>query len=156
MRLRPVAAACAVMLVTAAVSTACSSPAEVSPPVPPDEAEPACSALVAALPDAVLDQGARAIEPDSPYAAAWGSPAIVLRCGVSRPAALTPTSQLISVNGVDWLPEELTEGYVFTTFGRVANVEVTVPDDYEPEAGPLAELSTVIAQRVPTLREPAG
>jgi hypothetical protein len=156
MRLRPAVAACAVALMTAAVSAACSSPAEVSPPVPSGQAESTCSSLVAALPDTVLEEEARAIEPDSPYAAAWGSPAIVLRCGVPRPDALTPTSQLVSVNGVDWLPEELTEGYVFTTFGRVANVEVTVPDDYAPEVGPLAELSTVIAQQVPTLKQSTG
>ena len=55
-----------------------------------------------------------------------------------------PSSQLIDVNGLEWFAEELTQGYLFTTYGLAANVEVTVPDDYAPEIGPVTELSTLV------------
>jgi hypothetical protein len=108
-----------------------------------------CSELSAQLPDTVADQEFRATEPESPFTAAWGTPAIVLRCGVPRPAALSRTSQLISINGVDWFAEELTSGYLFTTYGRQVYVEVTVPDDYAPEAGPVTEISAAVTAAVP-------
>jgi hypothetical protein len=73
----------------------------------------------------------------------------VLRCGVPTPAALAPTSQLLTVDGVDWLPEQLTHGYLFTTVGRSVNVEVSVPDAYSPEAGALADLAPSIAATIP-------
>ncbi len=115
-----------------------------------------CADLASQLPDAVAGQTARATEPDSPLTAAWGKPAIVLRCGVPRPAALSSTSQLIGINGVDWFAEELTGGYLFTTYGRKVYVEVTVPDDYAPEAGPVTEISAAVTAAVPErVSEPA-
>ncbi|MDP9418498.1 MAG: DUF3515 domain-containing protein, partial [Actinomycetota bacterium] len=91
----------------------------------------------------------RATDPDSPYAAAWGDPSIVLRCGVARPAALRPESQVLTVNGVDWLAEEKESGYRFTTSGRAAFVEVVVPDDYAPEVDPLVDLAAPVKATVP-------
>jgi hypothetical protein len=38
----------------------------------------------------------------------------------------------------------LTQGYLFTTVGRVLNVEVSVPDHYSPEADALTDLGPVI------------
>ncbi len=73
----------------------------------------------------------------------------MLRCGVGVPAALTPTSQLLTVDGVDWLPEKLTAGYLFTTVGRSVNVEVSVPSAYSPEADALADLSPAVAAAIP-------
>ena len=72
-----------------------------------------------------------------------------MRCGVPRPTTLDATSQLVTVDGVDWFAEELTAGYLFTTTGRVAYVEVSVPDDYAPEIGPVTELSPAVADAVP-------
>jgi hypothetical protein len=105
---------------------------------------------MAALPSELLEQSARETEPDSDVTAAWGEPAITVRCGVADPAALSPTSKLLTVNGVDWFPEELTEGYLFTTQERQVNVEVTVPDDYEPEIEAVTELSGVVTETVPS------
>ena len=100
------------------------------------------------LPRTVADQPERDTDPESPLTAAWGDPAITVRCGVPDPAALTPISQLITVNDVDWFPEELSSSYVFTSYERETNVEVTVPDDYAPEIGPVTELSDVVADTV--------
>ena len=124
----------------------------VTPPAPSsDAATAACDAWSDALPSTLVDQIVRETHPDSPLVAAYGDPPIVLRCGVARPEALEPTSQLVSVNGVDWFAEPLSNGYLFTTVGRVADVEVAVPADYAPEAGPLVELSDVVTSTLPRL-----
>jgi hypothetical protein len=127
--------------------TACSSGLAVSPPNPPPTGAAAfdCSAIHGRLPDRVAGQTVTALTPKSPLTSAWGTPAIVMRCGVGAPAALTPTAQLITVDGVDWLPEQLTHGYLFTTVGRRVGVEVSVPDAYSPEADALADISPAIS-----------
>jgi len=104
---------------------------------------------MAALPDVVHDESTREVTPASPLTTAWGDPAIVLRCGVGRPAGYQPTADLATVNGVDWFPEQLSDGYRFTTWGRQANVEVFVPHDYAPEVNPLVDLAPAIKQYVP-------
>ena len=127
--------------------SACSSGVSVPPPSPEPSgaAAYACAALHGRLPDSVAGASTTATKPQSPLTQAWGSPAIVLRCGVAVPVALKPTSELVTINGVDWLPEPLTQGYLFTTVGRVLNVEVSVPDHYSPEADALTDLGPVIA-----------
>jgi len=131
--------------------SACSSGVSVPPPSPEPSgaAAYACAALHGRLPDSVAGASTTATKPQSPLTQAWGSPAIVLRCGVGVPVALKPTSELVTINGVDWLPEPLTQGYLFTTVGRVLNVEVSVPDHYSPEADALTDLGPVIASLDP-------
>ena len=86
------------------------------------------------LPTELYGQPARSTVPVDGTTAAWGDPPIVLRCGVPRPAELTPTSTLVEVEGVSWYPEELSAGYRFTSTGREANVEVTVPAPTGPRS----------------------
>ena len=93
----------------------------------------------------------RAVEPSSDLTAAWGDPAIVLRCGVERPAEYEPTSLLGTYDGVDWLPVEADDGYVFYATGRVAWIEVRVPSAYAPEPNPLIDLASAISGSVPSL-----
>ena len=98
---------------------------------------------MAALPEKIdgeVDSGR------SEYAAAWGDPRIVLRCGVATPAAYEKTSELIAINGVSWLPEEQDRGYLFTAVGRTPQVEVYVPDIHTPEVNPLVDLAAPVKQ----------
>ncbi|MGL5931266.1 MAG: hypothetical protein ACRCY8_20230, partial [Dermatophilaceae bacterium] len=37
------------------------------------------------------------------------------------------------VDGVGWIPEELSDGIRFTSFGTDPAIEVLVPDSYAPE-----------------------
>lgn len=83
--------------------------------------------------------------------ATWGDPRIVLRCGVDRPAGLTPTSRCDVVNDVGWFSEQLDDGWRFTTIGRAGYVEVTVPSDYAPQADALVDLSGAVA-RMPLVK----
>ena len=120
-----------------------------APPAPPDDVAGACSRLLPALPADVDGQERRATDPESPLTAAWGDPAIVLRCGVPRPGAYDPAGQVAEVEGVAWLPQQTDEGYVFTTIGRVADVEVRVPRAYAPEVNPLVDLAAPVRDRLP-------
>ncbi|MFN8169986.1 MAG: DUF3515 family protein [Candidatus Nanopelagicales bacterium] len=131
----------------ALVLAGCSRGVPVPPPEPPPEgvAAYACAQMKGLLPALVLGHPTTATTPTSTNTQAWGDPAIVLRCGVGVPAALTPTSQLITVNGIDWLPEQLERGYLFTTVGRTPVVEVSVPDAYTPESDALVDLSRAVS-----------
>ncbi len=121
-------------------------------PAPPEEIRAACERLHPALPTTLAAKPTRAATPRSVLTAVWGDPPIALRCGVPRPAAYTPTTEVIGVNGVEWFPERQADGYVFTTVGRVADVQVRVPAAYAPEVNPLTELAGPIAAAIPAVR----
>ena len=74
----------------------------------------------------------------------------MLRCGVPRPAGLSPTSEVIEVEGVEWFLVEGSTGYTFTTVGRRANVALTVPASVprSEATAPLVDLAPAIAHIV--------
>ncbi|MBU6347232.1 MAG: DUF3515 family protein [Actinomycetales bacterium] len=117
-------------------------------PTPDVQVRRECSSLISRLPKQVADQEWREIAKtstsDPEITAAWGEPVIGLRCGVTRPATIESTSQLITVNRVDWFPEQLSSGWRFTSMNTQGFVEVTVPNKYQPEANALVDLSTAI------------
>ena len=151
MRSQPIVGAGVVVCVAMAL-TACSTAVSVDAPDTDDKVTDICLGLSRQLPETLNSQSKRPVEPLNIRTAAWGDPPIVYRCGVGRPAALTPTSFVTSVNGVDWFPEEHTEGFVFTTINREANIEVTVPKAYTPEATVLTDFSDLIKQQDPTVK----
>ncbi len=117
------------------------------PEISGPEAE-TCAALMADLPETVLDQKRRPTDPGR-NSAAWGRPPITLRCGVPEPQQMTPTSECLEVNGVGWFDQPGTGGRVFTTLGRDVFVEVAVPSDHAPEAGALTFVADAIDRNVP-------
>lgn len=100
-----------------------------------------CTTLTQSLPVEIAGELIRSTTRSDQGVAAWGDPAIVLRCGVIEPVSLQSTSQLISVNGVDWLPEELTQGQRFTSVNSTEFVEIDIPSDYEFSSGILVDLA---------------
>ncbi len=141
----------AVLLAAGSVAVGgCSSAASVAVP-PPVGPGAGCGALHRALPDDVGGRSTRDVTPASRRTAAWGSPALVLRCGVAKPAGLGATSQLIEVDGVDWFLVERPAAYVFTTVGRSAYVEVRVPSsvDRSSATGPLVDLGQAVKRALP-------
>ena len=109
--------------------SACSSAVEVA--VPAGGSSPACVGAGAVWPDEVSGMPRRDTEPASPAVAAWGDPAVVARCGV---AAAPPTdTECLEVDGVGWIPEALSDGTRFTSFGTEPAIEVLVPKAYAPE-----------------------
>ncbi|MEE6272966.1 DUF3515 family protein [Georgenia sp. MJ206] len=109
--------------------------------VPPatDAADPVCGEVLQALPHVLADGERRSIT--SQATAAWGEPAITLRCGVEPPGPTTERCLTVEADGseVDWialegddeaLPEHARQGqgtWVFLTYGRVPAIEVVVP-----------------------------
>ena len=110
-----------------------------------------CERLETALPDQLDDAHRRPAMPESPLTAAWGDPALVLRCGVPRPAGLGPMSDVLEVEDVAWFLVESHAGYTFTTIGRTANVELTVPTevDRSEATAPLVDLAPAIKAEDP-------
>jgi hypothetical protein len=118
---------------------------------PTDErSERDCEALLADPPATVAGQPHRMVA--GRVAAAWGDPPIILRCGVEKPAALKPNSVCHDINGVGWLADEQSDGWLFTTIGRRYFVSVEVPEDHEPAADALADLADVVARHDPVER----
>jgi hypothetical protein len=95
----------------------------------------ACATFLDALPAKVADQSRRDVS-GSPYAAAWGDPAIVLRCGVRLPDSFA-SSPCITRNGIGWsVPpdqaDDLSLDAVMTLAFRSPVVQVTLPAHYRP------------------------
>lgn len=110
-----------------------------------------CDRLHEELPSSVAGRGSRTTAPSSDRTAAWGSPALVLRCGVDRPRGLRPTSELIEVNGVDWFLAAPAPPYVFTAVGRGTFVEVRVPRSVprSDATAPLVDLARPVQRALP-------
>jgi Protein of unknown function (DUF3515) len=111
----------------------------------------ACMRLVDDLPHRVSERPRRETRGSS-LGAAWGDPAIVLRCGVGTPGSYEPFSPCQRVDGVDWYaPEEQIDDQgaevVLTTIGRAPNVEVVVPAEYRPPDAVMVDLARVIKAR---------
>jgi hypothetical protein len=110
-----------------------------APPDDPAALRP-CTRLVDSLPLrlAGLDVRPAVSNPSSPFIVAWGQPAIVLRCGVARPAGFRDTSSIIAVDGVNLLPQKTSDATLFTVVDRPVYVDVLVPSSYpQPPLGPI-------------------
>lgn len=120
----------------------------------PSDPPTACRELQANLPDTLDGAGRRPTTPDSPATAAWGEPPLVMRCGVPRPPALEPTSVLLDVDSVGWLPEPLEAGTLFTsvdwpTSEQPVYVEIAIPDAYAAPGSIVADLTAALTATTP-------
>jgi hypothetical protein len=139
------------MALLAACSGGSSGPLVVDPPTPARQVATLCGALHDALPSRLDGRATTAVSPKSPLTAAWGDPAVVLRCGVGKPRTLRPTSETIEINGVQWFLHETKAAYIFTTYGREAFVEARVPMSVPREraTAPLVDLARPVIDSVP-------
>jgi hypothetical protein len=130
------------MLVTLA---GCSSAGEVRPA--PSASAAACATALASAPTTVLGNARTPLEVAG--ALAYGSPAIVLRCGLP---ALAPTSQqCLQVDDVDWVLTADADPLVFATYGRAPALEVRVPASVGRQNTPAALTDlTPVARALPS------
>jgi hypothetical protein len=127
----------------AALTAACGGPVEVDVPDLDGDDAAACAALAADLPDTLAEQERVEIDPDDAPAAAYGDPAIVVRCGVGVPEGFDLTASCETADGVGYyIPDEQYDDQsldvTMTTAGYQPRVEVTIPADYRPNAIPAA------------------
>jgi hypothetical protein len=126
-------------------------------PVPAPQAGSAdCATLMGRLPatlssgDTVLKR-AKLADPAPPGTAAWTdekSEPVVLRCGLDKPAELTPTTdKLRSVSGVAWLPADGPESTTWYLADRNIYVAVTIPAT--AGTGVIQGLSEVVSANLP-------
>jgi hypothetical protein len=116
----------------------------------------ACLSLVDDLPQDLADEQRRETE-GSRLGAAWGDPAIVLRCGVGTPEDYEPFSPCQRVNGVDWfVPEQQMADQdadvLLTTIGRKPAIEVRVPSEYRPPDSVMVDLAATITEHTGVVR----
>ncbi|MCX5203970.1 DUF3515 domain-containing protein [Streptomyces sp. NBC_00237] len=151
-RLRRTSAAAAILLSAAVACSPADGSASVAVPSPDAEVAGYCKALHKELPEKVIeDVPRRDASPESPYTAAWGDPAIVLRCGIERPAeAIDPDNNAVEVNGVGWVVDDRgDDGIRFISRYREAYVELLVPASYQADAGILVEFAKPVEKSIP-------
>ncbi|MFE3515901.1 DUF3515 domain-containing protein [Streptomyces sp. NPDC059166] len=120
-------------------------------PTPSPEAAGYCGKLHEALPESVAGLERSDPSPDSDLTAGWGDGAIVLRCGVPRPARMDDSqAKAVDADGVNWLLEQRDDaGPRFTTTYRKAYVEVTLGTEYAHDITPLSAFAVPVRRTVP-------
>ena len=118
------------LLITVAGCSSADDSASAAVPSPDGKVAELCRNLDKVLPATVDGERRADPEPASALTAGWGSPAIILRCGVPQPPKMVdpkvadgrdPDAVAGGVNGVDWLMEsEDGGGYLFTTARRTS------------------------------------
>lgn len=141
------------LLFVAPALAACGGPVEVDVPELSSADRAACEAFADDLPDTLAEQERVDIEPADAPAAAYGDPAIVVRCGVPTPDGFDLTASCEIANGVGYfIPDEQYADQdldlTLTAAGYRPRVEVRVPAGYRPNAGPAA-----MAVLAPLIRE---
>lgn len=122
---------------------------KVDPPQPGAAVAQACTQLAGKLPDSLgKDLSRRATEPASPLVAAWGSPAVILRCGVPADPDYQTGDQLIEVSAdsatARWFLAERGGRAVWSTPVATVHVELIVPARYQG-ADLLARLTPAVS-----------
>ncbi len=126
------------MVPVALVLAGCGGPTEVDVPDLDARQAEACRGFVRALPDTLAEEERGEVTPSDAPAAAYGDPAIVVRCGVAAPEEFDVTAQCEVVNGVGWyLPPDQYDApdadLTITAVGFRPRVSVLVPDDYRAD-----------------------
>ena len=108
-------------LVLLAALAGCSTTTHLEPAA--DANNPACAAVSVLLPDAIGDL--ERVWTDAQATGAWGSPTVVLSCGVPVPAP--STEQCTTIAGVDWLVlAQEDDRQRLVTYGRDPAVEIII------------------------------
>lgn len=139
-------------IVNSRPTTSVDDPLALSSVEAPGGATPACTALTAALPHELGGLQRRTIEhaddPSLAGVAAWGAPAVILRCGIPTPGELTCTAAVQEVDGVAWLPLSTGGDTTYFVVDRSVRVALTVPGEVT-STGPWQDASKLIAATLP-------
>ncbi|WNF29843.1 DUF3515 domain-containing protein [Streptomyces sp. C11-1] len=141
----------AVLALAAAGCSFSDAQPSITVPTPSSEAAAYCKALDGELPETVLDRERNDPSPESELTAGWGDGAIVLRCGVPRPAKMDdPQAEAVEADGVNWMLEQPEgSGPRFTTTYRKAYVEITFSQEYANDITPLSAFAGPVERTIP-------
>jgi hypothetical protein len=145
-----IAVAVAVVLANRVSSAAAHDPGQpLAVPVvfQPGSTTAGCAALDAALPADLDGHPRRPMVAAEPGVAAWGDPAVILRCGISDPEELNCGSELTVFNGVSWLPLTGTGSTTYVAVDRASRVALTLDDSVG--VGAVQALSNAIRTVMP-------
>ena len=127
-----------------------------SPPAPSGAVAERCAQLGDVLPQRLESLKPRVISPRSPLVHAWGSPAVVLTCGVSVPAGYAASSsEVTNVNGVNWYqqPGDKTVTWTAIRPGVIAHqpifARLEVPTRYQVQGAFLVDLAAPLKTALP-------
>jgi hypothetical protein len=140
------------VLFTAAGCSSADGSARAAVPRPGAAVTKLCQNLDKVLPRTVDGLDRRDPKPASRLTAGWGTPAIILRCGVARPAEMSdPNADGVDINGVGWLLEKGSDGsFRFTTTLRTAYVEVSIPAQRSGSGmAPMVDLAPAVKSAIP-------
>jgi hypothetical protein len=133
----------------------------VSAPVTTGVVTQQCAALARTLPGTLMGLTKRDTSPASADTAAWGDPAVTLRCGAGLPGILDPHSKDYDpegenvsgaeVGGVCWASvyNQADRSFTFSSVDLQAIVEVNVPAAYTGKQSPMTELAPAVAKASP-------
>lgn len=117
----------------------------------------ACTKVLAQLPVQLGTLAPRVVHanPDTPFVVAWGNPAVILRCGVTRPKSLqagSSTQYFQNGNATSPFFDVTTSdgSNVFTTVDRAAYVSITVPGKYQGSTA-VPPLANAIGKALPAI-----
>lgn len=145
---RRLATAAAALCLPGLSLTACGSTVTLPDPAMDPATHDICAKVFAAAPQRLLGKERR--QTTGSLTAAWGEPPITLTCGVSVPTSMQQDTRCFEVSGVGWHAEQGTTGWLFTTIGRAAVVQVGVPSKYAPEADALVDLGPAVSAGNPS------
>jgi hypothetical protein len=113
-----------------------------------------CRALISSLPDE-LDSGVRRrpVTGDATRTAAWGDPAITLRCGVAH--ATTGVGP-ITIDGLSFLTNASAGITTWTTTDRAVNVSIDVPKSYAEQVYDVNPLVGALLRALPAASAAPG
>jgi len=112
-----------------------------------------CNGLMTALPADLSGAQRREVIGSPPGTAAWGEPAVILRCGLPTPAELSCSSALTQVwnpnrqPGVQWWQNSEGGHTTYLAVDRGVRVALTIPDGSGSAA--IQQLSAVISGVLP-------
>jgi hypothetical protein len=134
-----------------------------------ERAAQVCLAVTAQLPTKVRDLPARPVTAGHEQNAAYGEPALTVRCGLPQPVMCASLddkapgcvpldTELLLMDRVCWFAEQNDGTATFTTMDREVPVQVTVPGDYENPAQWANEFSGTVVKTVKSKTEgvPSG
>jgi hypothetical protein len=130
-------------------------PVQVDTPDVTPAADLACPVLMGQLPLELAGETSRLVDSDTPYAYAWGDPAIVLVCGVDPPAGYVVGTSTIVISGVEWFVDDADpDVVVWTTVDRNVPVQVSVPTS--TDSASVTALCPIISTAIPYVTPTPG